>query len=236
MLNKIASSILGFSKLGVFISGDELVHTDSSNYTIDHLEDIYYLIKTKTDEYCFTNRAVIHVDGRNSDAKRNVLHRFDYNMFVLHDIYLETASNMDIDAELRITLKDVKSLKPKEHIKHPPLKAALEKESEIVFSIAIHRDFLIELRALYKTLLLIKQKQFQNLKYLDTSENLFGLILSSVAAKKNDSSQVTFQEVMSFVDKWLEQEKNSYSNEDFREIFEQNFPSMMLEQNTEIED
>lgn len=235
MLNKIASSILGFSKLGVFISGDELVDTDSSNYTIDHLEDIYYLIKTKTDEYCFTNRAIIHVDGRNSDAKRNVLHRFDYNMFWLQDIYLETASNLDIDAELRITLKDVNSLKPKEHIKHPPLKAALEKESETIFSITIHRDYIYELQALYKTLLLVKQKQFQNLKYLDSSENLFGLILASVAAKKNDASQITFQEVMVFVDNWLAQEKSNYSNEDFREIFDQNYSVLMLEKGTEDE-
>lgn len=227
VFKKLAASAFGLSKIGVFVSGEDLQKADASNYILDQLEQIYYLIKTKTDEYCFTNRALIHVDGTSLESKRNVLHRYDYHSFIIEQVYLETAGSMDIDAEIKIIIKPVSELMPKEHEKHPPLKAALvKKPSEIEISIDIHRDDLDNLKALYKTLVSISQKQKQNIQYLNSSEKTLGMAFNSLVAGKSEdnSSSSVFREITDFADQWMIGKKEMYANDDFTNIFEENIP------------
>ncbi len=227
MFKRIAVSAFGLSKIGEFITGEDLKKTDASNYILDQLEQIYYLIKTKTDEYCFTNRALIHVDGTGAESKRNVLHRYDYHSFIIEEVSLETAGSMDFDAEIKIIIKPVIEIKPKEHERHAPLKAALiKKPSEIGFNIDIHRDHLDDLKALYKTLVSISQKQKQNLQYLDSSEKTLNMSFNSFVAGRNEDSSPSsvFREITDFADQWMVDKKEMYANDDFTDIFEANVP------------
>ena len=59
MLKKLASDALGLSDIGKIIGPEDYDKTDADDY-IRHEdnEKIYFLIKTKADEYCFTNIAL----------------------------------------------------------------------------------------------------------------------------------------------------------------------------------
>lgn len=64
MLKKFAADALGISDIGKIIKPKDYDKVDADDYVI-HEDDerIFFLIKSKTDEYCFTNLALIHVDG-----------------------------------------------------------------------------------------------------------------------------------------------------------------------------
>lgn len=222
MFKRLASSAFGLSNIGVFVANEDLKNTLAYDYTLDRLEEIFYLIQTKTNEYCFTNRALIHVDGTNTENRRNVLNRYDYSSYVFDRISLETGT-MDIDAEMGITLKPTSELKAKEYKKHPPLKEALGK-SEILFTIVIHKDYLDALKAVYKTLVTIGQIQKRNISNLEAAEKTLNMAFNSLAAGINNDYSVSsaFKEVTNFADQWLLEKKQSYANEDFLEIFQEN--------------
>ncbi|MBD5074567.1 hypothetical protein GUF45_23655, partial [Xanthomonas citri pv. citri] len=64
MFKKIAADALGLSDIGKIIEPQDYDKTDADDYVMhEDNEKIYFLIKTKADEYCFTNLALIHVDG-----------------------------------------------------------------------------------------------------------------------------------------------------------------------------
>ncbi|OEC01284.1 hypothetical protein EYB33_12110 [Lysinibacillus sphaericus] len=222
MFKRLASSAFGLSNIGVFVADEDLENTLANNYILDHLEEIFYLIQTKTNEYCFTNRALIHMDGTHTENKRNVLNRYDYSSYVFDRISLETGT-MDIDAEMVITLKPTAEFTAKEHKKHPPLKETLGK-SEILFTIVIHKDNLDALKALYKTLVTIGQIQKRNISNLEAAEKTLNMAFNSFAAGINNDCSVSFafKEVTNFADQWLLEKKQSYANEDFLEIFQEN--------------
>lgn len=222
MFKRLASSAFGLSNIGVFVANEDLKNTLAYDYTLDCLEEIFYLIQTKTNEYCFTNRALIHVDGTNTENKRNVLYRYDYSSYVFDRISLETDTR-DIDAEMVITLKPTAEFTAKEHKKHPPLKETLGK-SEILFKIVIHKDYLDTLKVLYKTLVTIGQIQKRNISNLEAAKKTLNMAFNSLAAGINNDCSVSssFIEVTNFADQWLLEKKQSYANEDFLEIFQEN--------------
>lgn len=58
MFKKIASDALGLSDIGKIIQPDNFDKTESDDYVLDEEgEQIHFLIKSKSDEYCFTNRS-----------------------------------------------------------------------------------------------------------------------------------------------------------------------------------
>ena len=64
MLKKFAAEALGISDIGKIIAPSDYNKVDADDYVMhEDDEKIYFLIKSKTDEYCFTNLALIHVDG-----------------------------------------------------------------------------------------------------------------------------------------------------------------------------
>ena len=79
MFKKLAADALGLSDIGVVISKGDFDKTDADDFVFNEIdEEIYFLIKTKADEYCFTNFALIHVDGASAVSKKRTLKRYDY--------------------------------------------------------------------------------------------------------------------------------------------------------------
>ncbi|WP_164072533.1 PH domain-containing protein, partial [Poseidonibacter lekithochrous] len=70
-------------------SDDYIFHEDN--------EQIFFLIKSKNDEYCFTNRALIHVDGASAVSSKRVLKRYEYSHYTFRHVLLETAGTIDLD-------------------------------------------------------------------------------------------------------------------------------------------
>ena len=104
------------------------------------------LIKTKADEYCFTNRAIIHVDGESAMSKKRLLRRYDYSMYTVTEVFLETAGTIDLDVEIKFT------------IGNSPL------------SIDIHKRFIDDIKDLYKALHAISYEQKNNAYKLEVAE------------------------------------------------------------------
>ena len=107
-----------------------------------------FLIKTKADEYCFTNRAIIHVDGESAMSKKRLLRRYDYSMYTVTEVFLETAGTIDLDVEIKFT------------IGNSPL------------SIDIHKRFIDDIKDLYKALHAISYEQKNNAYKLEVAEKV----------------------------------------------------------------
>ena len=108
MLKKIASDALGLSDVGTIISKADYDKTEADDYVMhEDGEQIYFLIKTKADEYCFTNLAVIHVDGDSAVSSKRVLKRYPYAQHKISNVMLETAGKIDLDVEIKFTIGNI---------------------------------------------------------------------------------------------------------------------------------
>lgn len=111
VFKKIAADALGLSDIGVVVPQVDYDKTDADDFILHEIDEkIYFLIKTKADEYCFTNRAIIHVDGESAMSKKRLLRRYDYSMYAITDVFLETAGTIDLDVEIKFTIDDIKDL------------------------------------------------------------------------------------------------------------------------------
>ncbi len=105
MFKNFASDALGLSDIGKIIPASQFNQTDIDDY-IFHEDDerIYFVIKSKMDEYCFTNTAFIHLDGQSATSKKRMLKRYPYRYFAPSQVSIETAGTMDLDVELKFYL------------------------------------------------------------------------------------------------------------------------------------
>ena len=109
MLKKFASDALGLSDIGKIIEPHEYDKTQSDDFVRhEDNEKIYFLIMTKSDEYCFTNLALIHIDGENAVSSKRVMKRYPYSQHRISKVLLETAGKIDLDVEIKFHLGDLK--------------------------------------------------------------------------------------------------------------------------------
>ena len=108
MFKNIAADLMGTSDIRRIIDAKDYDKTDIDDYIFheDH-EKIFFLIKAKTDEYCFTNTAFIHLDGTSAVSKKRTLHRYLYKHHLISKVLLETAGTVDRDVELKFHLGGV---------------------------------------------------------------------------------------------------------------------------------
>lgn len=79
MFGKLAADALGLSNVGIVVKPADYDKVDADDYVMhEDNEKIYFLIKSKSDEYCFTNLALIHLDGTSATSKKRMLRRFSY--------------------------------------------------------------------------------------------------------------------------------------------------------------
>lgn len=107
MFKKLASDALGLSDIGKIIDPADYGSVDSDDYIFNEDEEkFFFLIKSKSDEYCFTNQAFIHLDGTSALNKKRMLKRYSYKSYYFSNVRLETAGNIDLDVEIKFSLGD----------------------------------------------------------------------------------------------------------------------------------
>lgn len=105
MFKNMTSEVFGTSDIGTIIEPQDFNKTDIDDYIFhEDNEKIFFLIKAKTDEYCFTNTAFIHLDGKSALSKKRMLHRYLYKHHPISQVLLETAGTIDLDAEIKFNL------------------------------------------------------------------------------------------------------------------------------------
>ena len=77
--------------------------TDADDFILHEIDEkIYFLIKTKADEYCFTNRAIIHVDGESAMSKKRLLRRYDYSMYTVTEVFSKQQEQSTLMSKLSL--------------------------------------------------------------------------------------------------------------------------------------
>ncbi|OZU89334.1 hypothetical protein CIL03_06350 [Virgibacillus indicus] len=199
MLKKLASDALGLSDIGKIIGPEDYDKTDADDYVRhEDNEKIYFLIKTKADEYCFTNLALIHVDGENAASSKRTLKRFSYSQNKISNVLLETAGKIDMDIEIKFTLGNQ------------------------AISIDVHKDEIDRLKDLYKALLYIAETTHENNIILDMAgQSLDKAVTVLQNSRTNDANlSEQYKELTEFGFSWLKSVRDQYHEKDFGDVFE----------------
>lgn len=136
MFKKLAADALGLSDIGVVVGPADYDKVDADDYLFhEDKEKIFFLIKSKKDEYCFTNLALVHVDGDSAVSTKRSIKRYPWASSPVRDVAIETAGTVDLDVELKFTIADEK------------------------FSIDVRKNFIEQLKDIYKALTSIGRQQ-----------------------------------------------------------------------------
>lgn len=197
MFKRIASEALGLSDIGKIIAPEDYDKVDADDF-IFHEDDekIFFLIKSKKDEYCFTNRALIHVDGTSAVSSKRLLKRYEYAHCTFTDVVLETAGTIDLDAEVKFQL------------------------GETYFSIDVDKNQIEQLKDLYKALFDIAHQQSLNHMSLDNAHQSVKLATQAVGRLSSTAAPSTeFEHITQFAFQYIENANNTYHQRDFTDTF-----------------
>lgn len=199
MFGKVAADVLGLSDVGSVIKPENYDKVDADDYVMhEDGEKIFFLIKSKSDEYCFTNNALIHLDGKSATSKKRMLYRYNYSTNPISNVYMETAGTVDLDVEIKFTMGSAH------------------------FSIDVHKKHIEEIKDLYKALLKISEIGHENEISLEFAKRSLDLASSTLnrfnSAQGNFAEQ--FKEVNEIAFKWLYETKEKYTVKDYGSVFE----------------
>lgn len=199
MFGKVAADLLGLSDVGSVIKPSDYEKVDADDYVMhEDNEKIYFLIKSKSDEYCFTNNALIHLDGTSATSKKRMLHRYSYATNKISDVMLETAGTVDLDVEIKFKI------------------------GSQPFSVDIHKKYIEEVKDLYKALIKISEITHENdisLQFAKQSLDVASTTLGRVSTPDNNLV-VQFKMLNQAAFQWLEESKKQYCVKDFGFVFE----------------
>lgn len=200
MFKKIAADALGLSDIGKIIDPQDYDKTEADDYVMhEDNEKIYFLIKTKADEYCFTNLALIHVDGEKATSSKRTLRRYSYYENEISDVTLETAGKIDLDIEIKFKL------------------------GSQIFDIDVQKDQIERLKDLYKALIRISEIYKENKKYIDLAETSLEnavSILQSARIGEKTALDAEYQKLTDFGFAWITSVREQYQIKDFGDVFE----------------
>lgn len=199
MFKKLASDALGLSDIGEIVAPSDFAKTDSDDYVMhEEGEKIYFLIKSKTDEYCFTDRALIHLDGTSAMSKKRMLYRYPYFQYRLRAVRLETAGSLDMDVELKFHLEDR------------------------AFSVDVNKKQIELLKDLYKALLKISEIQAENLVFAEMASRSLEMSISALGRVSKADIQLAEQAAKLHEFAWgqMVQSHSQYVVKDFSQVFE----------------
>lgn len=199
MFKKIAADALGLSDIGTIIQPSDYDKTDADDYVMhEDQEKIYFLIKTKADEYCFTNLAIIHVDGTSAASSKRTLKRYPYSQHKISRVMLETAGKLDMDVEIKFHIGNEK------------------------IDIDVRKDQIEQLKDLYKALLQISEITYENGIILDYASQSLDKAVSVLQNARTDDNNLadTYKGLTDFGFQWLTSAREKYHEKDFGAIFE----------------
>ncbi len=199
MFGKLAADALGLSDIGAVIKPADYNKVDSDDYVMhEDNEKIYFLIKSKSDEYCFTNLALIHLDGTSAMSKKRTLRRYTYSSNPISNVSLETAGTIDLDVEIKFVI------------------------GQAALSIDIGKKFIDDVKDLYKTLIKISEITRENQLSLDYAQRSMELATGTLQKiYKTDQNLVEqFDGLNKSAFNWLVNSHRQYRVKDFGSIFE----------------
>ena len=136
MFGRIAAEAMGLSDIGIIVPPSDYSKVDADDYLLhEDGEKIYFLIKSKKDEYCFTNFGLIHVDGESAVSSKRSIKRYEFSRYHVSGVSIETAGTVDRDVELKFAVGD------------------------LALSIDVRKDFIEALKDIYKALIGIGHQQ-----------------------------------------------------------------------------
>ncbi|ETP67469.1 PH domain-containing protein [Planomicrobium chinense] len=199
MFKKMASDALGLSDVGKIIDPQDYDKTDADDYVMhEDQEKIFFLIKTKADEYCFTNLALIHVDGDSAMSSKRTLKRYPYSQHSISDVVMETAGKIDLDIEIGFKL------------------------GQIPFKIDVQKNQIERLKDLYKSLLRIAEMTHENEIIISmANQSLDKAVTVLQNSRPNDVAlDVQYSKLTDFGFTWMTSVRNQYHVKDFGDVFE----------------
>lgn len=113
MLGKLtgaAAELTGTADITTVIRPADYGKQESLGYLfIEDGETPYFILKSKQDEYCWTDRAFVHLDGNSALSKKRLVKRYLWSRYNVTGVMLETAGPVDLDIEIKfnLSLKDV---------------------------------------------------------------------------------------------------------------------------------
>ena len=197
-MKKLMSDAMGLSDIGQIIPPEQFNMVDADDYILhEDNEKIFFMIKSRSDEYAFTNLALVHVDGSSAVSKKRLVKRYEYYKNVPSEISIETAGTIDLDAEIKFKLGGK------------------------IFSIDVNKNQIELLKDLYKSLVAIERTVSGNQSLLEHSFQTLELASKSTNGTycTGDLSQ-EFRQINEYSFNWIRSCRNEYIQKDFTNIFE----------------
>lgn len=199
VFSKVAADTLGISDIGKIIDPKDFDKVDGDDYIFNEdQEKIFFVIKSKADEYVFTNYALLHVDGDSAVSKKRKVQRYEYLEYHISGVTLETAGTVDLDVELKWYFNDIE------------------------FSVDVDKKQLEQLKDLYKALYEIGRVQsiYRNQRQDDIEAlNLANDTFSKSILHMEHPAQ-SLKEIALFNQQYLQTIRTNYRKRDFSEFFE----------------
>ncbi|MCP9495264.1 MAG: PH domain-containing protein [Pyrinomonadaceae bacterium MAG19_C2-C3] len=198
MFKKFAAEALGISDVGVIIPPADYDKVDADDYLFhEEGEKIFFLIKSKKDEYCFTNLGLIHVDGESAVSAKRTIKRFDYVSHRISHVSIETAGTIDLDVELKFTI-----------------------DGGAIFSIDVKKHFLESLKDIYKALITISRLQHKDEIARANAMQCLGAIASMYKINHIDSEEAIVKHYNAILDNLNLTILERHAGRDFSHVFE----------------
>ncbi len=198
MFGKMAAEALGISDIGSVVGPADFNKTDADDYVMhEEQEHIFFMIKSKTDEYCFTNLALIHVDGTSAMSKKRTLRRMSYAHYPIRHVTLETAGTIDLDIEIKFMM------------------------GEKTYSIDVNKKYIEQLKDLYKALLKICDIQIENERFQAFAHKSLDTATTTLNRANKTEINITeqFDSINQYSFNWLKQAHENYVRKDFGDVF-----------------
>ncbi|MEG0844610.1 MAG: PH domain-containing protein [Romboutsia sp.] len=198
LFGRMAADTLGLSDIGKIISPVDFDKVDGDDYIMhEDGEKIFFVIKSKSDEYVFTNRALLHVDGENAMSKKRTVRRYEFCYERVHTISLETAGTIDADVEIKFSF------------------------GSKAFSIDVDKKQLEQLKDLYKALVEISRIQGMNHITVEDGSNGLEMANDAISRCKIEGNVASIvKDLTNFNLDWMKDLRKTYSNRDFTQVFE----------------
>lgn len=198
IFGKMAADTFGLSDIGKIIDPSDFNKVDGDDYILNEDgEKIYFVIKSKSDEYVFTNRGLIHVDGASAVSKKRVVKRHEFYSERVHSVTLETAGTVDLDVEIKFSF------------------------AEEYFSIDVDKKQIEQLKDLYKALFEIGKIQSKNYKSYEDGINSLNMANQAISKGRLEGDiPSVLEEITRFNFNWMNEIRENYNNKDFGYVFE----------------
>jgi len=199
MFGKLAADALGLSDIGKVIAPADYDKVDADDYVMhEDQEKIFFLIKSKSDEYCFTNKALVHLDGTSAASKKRMLRRYPYATNPLSNVMLETAGTIDMDVEIKFRM------------------GARD------FSIDVDKKQLEQVKDLYKALFRISEMMHENELSLAHAKTSLEVASTTLGRGQAGSTPIveSFKDLNQAAFAWLAGAQQKYWVKDFGAVFE----------------